>query len=83
MKKTILLIALAVFSPNLIDPAFATTCPQERKTPWAPANVVAMDETAGADLNHGKALYEKDANRWRAKTVMATQATERASWARR
>lgn len=61
MKKTILLIALAVFSPNLVNPAFATTCPQERKTPWAPANVVAMDETAGADLNHGKALYEKDA----------------------
>jgi mono/diheme cytochrome c family protein len=36
-------------------------CPQDRKTALAPANIIAMDETAGADLEHGKALYEKDA----------------------
>lgn len=37
------------------------TCPQERKTKAAPANVAAMNETASANVEHGKALYEKDA----------------------
>lgn len=36
-------------------------CPQERKTKAAPANIVGTDQTAGANLDHGKALYEKDA----------------------
>ena len=60
MKKCILFLMLGVFSLSLGGVAFAT-CPQERKTQAAPVDIAAMDETAGANLEHGKALYEKDA----------------------
>ena len=58
MKNITLLIVLAVFS--ITDLAFAV-CPQERKTQTAPGDVAGTDATAGANLDHGKTLYEKDA----------------------
>ena len=52
------LVWFLVFSSS----AFAGgVCPQERKTKPAPADIAKLNETAGANLEHGKALYEKDA----------------------
>ena len=62
MKKTIVLLMLAVFFLVFSSSVFAGgICSQERKTKAAPANIAALDETAGANAEHGKALYEKDA----------------------
>jgi len=62
MKKSLLLLVLVAFSVVSAGSVFAGgICPQERKTVAAPANIVSMDATAGASLDHGKALYEKDA----------------------
>ena len=58
MKKLNLFAILAVFT--MTDLAFAA-CPQERKTPAAPGDIAAMDETAGANMGHGKALFDTDA----------------------
>lgn len=42
--------------------AFASgICPQPRKTKSAPAIIAARDQTATADLEHGKVLYMSDA----------------------
>lgn len=60
MKKSIafLFVFLSVFASSVFAGGI---CPQERKTAAAPANIAAMDETAGASLDRGKALYQKDA----------------------
>lgn len=58
LSAFLLLVWFLVFSTQ----SFAGgVCPQERKTKPAPADIVKLNETAGANLDHGKALYEKDA----------------------
>lgn len=62
MKRSAIIMMLGIFVWVTGNSAYAGgVCPQDRKTALAPANIIAMDETAGADLGHGKALYEKDA----------------------
>ena len=61
MKRSVIMM-LGVFVMAIGHSAFAGgVCPQERKTTTAPSNMITMDETAGTNLEHGKALYEKDA----------------------
>ncbi len=58
MVLLMFIAVLMVFSSS----AFAGgNCPQARKTKAAPANIAAMDQTATANVEHGKALYTKDA----------------------
>jgi mono/diheme cytochrome c family protein len=62
MKKSLVFTALTVSVLFLAATAFAGgECPQARKTAAAPGNIAGMDETAKADAEKGKALYEKDA----------------------
>ncbi len=61
-KSSLVITLLGAFVLIVSNPVFAGgVCPQDRKTALAPSNIIAMDETAGADQAHGKALYEKDA----------------------
>ena len=61
--KNLLAFAVSVaFFAVFTSSVFAEgVCPQERKTVAAPANIASMDATASANLERGKALYEKDA----------------------
>lgn len=61
MKKSFICLVAVLFTLTVASSAFASKCPQPRKTKAAPANVAKMDKTKGADAAHGKALYTKKA----------------------
>ena len=58
MRLTALLLLFVAISSSANA---GGVCPQDRKTKAGPVNIVGTDQTAGANLEHGKALYEKDA----------------------
>jgi mono/diheme cytochrome c family protein len=61
MKKSFICLIAVLFTLSVASSAFASKCPQPRKTKAAPANVAKMDKTAKADAKNGKALYSKKA----------------------
>ena len=62
MKKIFTVLYGIMFLAIFSGLAFAGgTCPQERKTKPASGNFITMDQTADANLENGKALYEMSA----------------------
>lgn len=60
MKRTLTMISISLLLFATSSWA-ASNCPQPRKTKTAPSNIASMDQTAQADLDNGKKIYEKAA----------------------
>ena len=61
MKKSFICLVAVLFTLSVASSAFASKCPQPRKTKSAPSSVAKLDKTAKADAAHGKALFQKKA----------------------
>ncbi len=61
MKKSFICLVAVLFTLSVASSAFASKCPQPRKTKSAPASVAKKDIPGSADAAHGKELYSKKA----------------------
>ena len=61
MRKSLLVLVLAIMVAFVTNNAFAAKCPQPRKTKKAPSSTAKKVIPASADAAHGKILYTKKA----------------------